>query len=185
MLFISPYKTYKHSFRLGDPKTGEIFTAEFAHDPGLSRAVRSRAIGMFDFRATFEGEDATNRISSFDTDIQAELEMWEPEFKEQVEEGLLSSHRRVQEGEGTGDYMLVEDWGPLAPWPGYDSIGDEQAESVIPLMLDMTMGAVTVQDVLDYERSKKNRPEVIKVLLELGAEKEEASKDIETYTVSA
>lgn len=135
----------------------------------LEAARRSfKFTGATEEEFTHEPIDPITRLSSFDTDIAAEQQGWTEETKRRVEEALRSN---VDGGKPDG-YIIVEKPKMKPPWPRYDElvpqgqrtlahVGRAIAEKVVELGLDP-------DDVAVYERSNRNRAEVLACLAEIG-----------------
>lgn len=159
------------SFQTGlDVQVG--FIADFRHDGSLSPWEKEAALKTFNFGAVGHDEDVTHRLSVFDTDHEAMVRKWTPEFKQRVEDAL-------RQGRNLGrSYLEVDQPRRPAPWPAYDKLvaqGRRTSEMVAErIAATVTENGYDAGEVLSYERENHDRPEVIAALEALGvAEPEE------------
>ncbi len=176
MLFISPHPQYQlvgitKPKRVHHDATGELLetqpgvSAEFFHGGAPNWAI-DQAVAHAPFVRCWshlpEGQDHRSMVSSYDTDLQAEMRGWSAELKDFVEQFMLR-----HPDYGTRYILAVNPAEVMAaPWPTYDETQWKQ----IPIIAKEI--GVDLQYVLEYEQAHKNRPGVTERLTGTPAEEE-------------
>jgi len=156
--FISPHRGYEQALRnpkiqsftqSGDPiYDGSYLKAEFVGG-GVSPWEAEEALKTFSFKGAYEGEDLTERLSWFDTELAQMHYGWTDDERELAEKVLLASESLNQ------NYMLVESPKVPIPWASYDTTN---VKDIVDLM---HATGTTPGDALAYERANQKRQAVI------------------------
>lgn len=185
MRFVSKYKRYQINFQrevvqhFGTGESQEIqplLNCEFdrygsMHQWEIEAALKHWKINNADGFSGMptEADEVTlvspiPRLSVFDTDLFAASKGLDEEKKQKLEEFLLS---RPEHGI---DYILIEAPALVAPWPNYDKVKGDRAGSVAEkIARTVAENGFDVAYVVAYERSKKNRDDVIAAVEALAA----------------
>lgn len=107
------------------------------------------------------------RMSSFDTELEAEISGWDAETKALVEEQLM----KIAD-DPASDIIFVAPTPVEAPWPRYDDFDGLPEELLAKLKED----GHDLDLVLRYERQHQNRASVIE-MLEASLEAAEADRE--------
>lgn len=109
--------------------------------------------------AAGEPNDPIHRVSYYDTIEEQRSEGWTDEMREQVEQGLLTNKFHGI------DFIRVEQPELPAPWPKYDELVSHGrrtpqmvAEQIVKTVEEL---GIDREQVVAYEQSKRNRPEVL------------------------
>lgn len=131
--------------------------APFTHGP-VPEWAGTIAKERLDFRGMPSDMVPEQFMSSFDSDVSAQLEGWTKEEKEALEHFLLTKADQTQ-------YILVEQPKAGIPWRTYDKIvvhGRRSIEHVAAEIADITEKTGVDPDVvIAYEQENLNRAEVI------------------------
>lgn len=119
--------------------------------------------------------DPSIRVSYYDTLEAQREEGWSDEFREQVEQGLLSNPFHGSE------FLMVEQPELPAPWPKYDELvahgrrtSEMVAEKIAETVRDLGLDP---EEVIAYERANRNREEVVNAIL--GVQEEQSEGEVE------
>lgn len=173
MRFISPHLNYSivvfegQEVREADPRTGQAYTrtvqtaliADFEQG-GLFPHEVETALRVFDgdFRGLPEGVAPQNRISVYDTEVEAIARGWTDEFHDSVVARL-----QALQPSRPGAYIQIDDKKQPRPWPKYD----EQTEEEI-LGFQEALG-VDPNLILAYEGENLARVDLLEKLTDLAA----------------
>lgn len=172
--YLSQYGAFKITVRRGQstlvhgsggPIVHEVVAPHIAffRKAGVTAWERDFAVKHFGFRGVGDGEDPIDRISSYDTEEEAQRLGWSDEEKQRVEQ-FLDAHAAQ-----TTDYFRVEKPALPAPWPKYDELlpaGRRTAELVAIQIAETVQNLGLDPDgVIAYERENRNRDEVINALM--------------------
>lgn len=130
---------------------------EFQHG-GLLQWEWEQALDKLNLRGLAEGEDPRHRFSVYDTELQAIINGWSPERRQEVEE-------RLRNACGAGD--MIECVKPKLPPPvaNWDKLkgvkGKPTAEYLADLVREL---GLEPHYCCNYERENKNRADVIEAI---------------------
>jgi len=174
MLFISNAARYTLKLRSAEPTytpKGDLLAirpkikAVFQHGTAPRWAIeQAKAAGMI-VTGKPDGIDFQPYFSSYDTNAAAELEGWDAETKQWVEQRLLANPANGS------TYIRVEIPRLKPPWPAYDKLVAQGARTVD--LVAAKIAAKVVEDgydpaeVIAYEAENLNRPQVIEGLQEI------------------